>query len=181
MSTPANQPSSFRFPFTLDKSVHPTVHTAVRYVFNGILDAQNAITSLNTKLGNAVTDLTNQIKGIAATPTPTTKPTGGVNDVTGATGASARAGTTYTTRASDHQGLIVASGGTVTLNSGVPRPYVTRIVNTGGSATIVTPDQQRTNDATGIQSINGNQTYTLQPGQAQNFYFNTLNSDWTAA
>lgn len=174
MSTPANQPSSFRFPFQIDKSVHPTVHTAVRYVFNGILDAQNAITSLNTKLGDAVTSLTNQIKAAATTPAPTPgAPVGGVNDVTGATA--------YTTRASDHQGLVVANGGTVTLNSGVPKPYVTRIVNTGGSATTVTPDQVRTSDATGIQSINGNQTYSLPAGQAQNFYYNTADSNWTAA
>lgn len=180
MSTPANQPTSFRFPFQLDKSVHPTVHQAVRYVFSGILDAQNAIGSLNTKLANAVTDLTNQIKGISLTPAPTTRPTGGVNDVTQAT-TGTRATGNYITRASDHQGLIVASGGIVTLNSGVPKPYVTRIVNTGSSATTVTPDQVRTNDATGIQSINGSQSYSLAPGQAQNFYFNTSNSDWTAA
>lgn len=170
----ANQPTSFRFPFTIDKSVHPSVHSAIRYTFNGVLDLQNAISSLNTKLGDAVTSLTNQIKGLATpAPTPAAKPTGGVNDVTGTTA--------YTTRASDHQGLIVANGGTVTLNSGVPRPYVTRIVNTGGSAMTVTPDQVRTSDATGIQSINGNQTYSLPAGQAQNFYYNTTDSNWTAA
>ena len=174
MSTPANQPSSFRFPFTIDKSVHESVHAAVRYTFNGILDLQNGVSALNKKLGDAVTSLTNQIKGLS-TPAPTVPAakTGGVNDVTGATA--------YTTRASDHQGLIVANGGTVTLNSGVAKPYVTRIVNTGGGAVTVTPDQARTNDATGIQSINGSQNYSLGPGQAQNFYFNTTNSDWTAA
>lgn len=170
----ANQPTSFRFPFTLPKEVHPAVHTALRYTFNGILDLQNAVSSLNTKLGDAVTSLTNQIKGIAPAPAPApAAKVGGVNDVTGTTA--------YTTRASDHQGLIVANGGTVTLNSGVPRPYVTRIVNTGGGAVTVTPDQVRTSDATGIQSINGNQTYSLGAGQAQNFYYNTTDSNWTAA
>lgn len=171
----ANQPTSFRFPFQLDKSVHPTVQTAVRYVFNGLLDLQNASVALNTKLGDAVTSLQNQIKGAttAAAAAPGAPKTGGVNDVTGSAA--------YTTRASDHQGLVVANGGTVTLNSGVPKPYVTRIVNTGSSAVTVTPDQARTNDTTGIQSINGNQHYSLGPGQAQNFFFNTQNSDWTAA
>lgn len=176
----ANQPTSFRFPFTLDKSVHPTVHTAVRYVFSGLLDLQNASAALNTKLGDAVTSLTNQIKA-ATTPAPAAPgapKTGGVSDVTA---SPARAGTLYTTRATDHQGLIVANGGTVTLSSGVPKPFVTRIVNTGGSPTIVTPDQARPTESTGIQSINGNQNYSLGPGQAQNFYFNTADSNWTAA
>ena len=44
-------PTSFRFPFELPEETHPTVKMAIRYAFSGLKDLNDAIRSLNTKVG----------------------------------------------------------------------------------------------------------------------------------
>jgi len=168
MST--NQPPSFRFPFQMPESIHPTVRAAARYLFSGLVDAQNAITALNTKV-NAIPPPAPPAPAPAASPTP-----GGSNNQTIPLGATTGP-TSYITGASDFGGLILTDGGTVTLSSGVPNKFYTRIYNTGtsGAATVVSPD------GVSGQTVNNAANYSVAPGASQTFWLNNEDSNWSAA
>jgi hypothetical protein len=46
-----NQPTSFRYPFSLPDDVHPGVRDALRLTFNGVKDLNDAVRKLNAKVG----------------------------------------------------------------------------------------------------------------------------------
>lgn len=54
-----NQPTSFRFPFTLPAEIHPTLRKAIYYLFAGHKDVNDAIVALNPKVVANTTQITN--------------------------------------------------------------------------------------------------------------------------
>jgi hypothetical protein len=164
----SNSPTSFRFPFQLPEGdetaqVHPLVAQAIRYSFSGIIDLQNAIEKLNTKVAPAV-------KAAAAASTATTAGgsstsftvnVGGVNDQSG--------NVSYALAQSDFGAIIIvdtSSPFALSLNNGVGAPFYAVIENLGNGLLTATP-------VTG--QVNGAGTFTLESGQSGLAYFDGTN------
>ncbi len=60
----ANQPTSFRLPFTLPEDVHPAVKDALRLTYQGVVDLNQAIRALVPKV-NANTTAIQATTGVA--------------------------------------------------------------------------------------------------------------------
>jgi hypothetical protein len=174
----ANQPTTFRFPFNIDdaKDTHPTVKAAIRYAFSGLLDAQNAIKSLNNKVNGhtagiqTVTKTVAEIQSGASIPTPAASTIGLVNLQPN----SAQGNTAYTLNQSDYGGLILVNSTPafpITLNTGLNAPFFTTIYNFGAGAVVCTPDVV-------ASLVNNGASVTLNSGHFGTFYFDPNRNFW---
>lgn len=158
----ANQPTSFRFPFSLGGKVHPEAEQAIRYAFNGLKDVNDAIRALS-----------NKVQGVAVVSTPvatssssaggsTTIAIGKVNDQTGVTA--------YSLRQTDYGALVIfddASPVAVTLdNSLVTLPFFSVIENLGAGAATLTPT---------VGTVNTVAFVTIPEQQSGIVYFDGIN------
>jgi hypothetical protein len=72
-----NQPTSFRYPFSLPAEIHPGVRNALRLTYNGVKDLNDAIRKLNQKVNTnteTITNVTNVAAAPAVTPPPAPPP-----------------------------------------------------------------------------------------------------------
>lgn len=186
----STNPSSFRLPFTLPEDVHPAVVQAIRYLYNGYTNHEQAFKALNSKVdattatattaSTTATATATQVATIApmvqaqATSNAQTPAAGGVNDQTG--------NTSYILQQSDYGGLVIfnsASPIAVSANIGVQKPFFTKIWNNGsGTITVTVTDPGGT--PTG-STINGSSTATIAPGVTKNVYANSADINWSAA
>lgn len=184
----STNPPSLRLPFTLPEDVHPAVVQAIRYLFNGYTNHEQAFKALNAKVTETQTTATaasttatataTQVATIApmvaATSNAQTPPAGGVNDQTG--------NTAYILQQGDYGGLVIfnsASAIAVSANIGVTKPFFTKIWNNGaGTITVTVADPGGT--PTG-STINGTSTITIAPGVTKSVYANSSDLNWSAA
>lgn len=163
----STNPPSFRLPFTVpsekvseEAQIHPAVEAAIRYLFNGITDLQQAIPVLNAKIPAASTP--------GSTSAAAGNSIGTTNNQTGATA--------YTVQNSDYGALVVVnhSGGVaVGLNAQVNRPYYTRIkVDSGSGSATITPT---------LGTINHAGFIVVPAGTTVQVNVNTDDVNWTAS
>jgi len=151
-------PISLRYPFEL-RDQPPEVVQAHRYAFQGLVDVNQAISSLKSQL-DAVSKTQTGASATAGVTTNTTSTItiedilaglGTVNDQTG--------NTSYTTQTGDAGALLVlndASPVAVSLNSVVTTPFALFITNAGAGLVTLTP-------TSGL--INGGASIALTKGQ----------------
>jgi hypothetical protein len=160
----STNPPSFRLPFTLPDDVHPAVKDAIRLLFQGQVNHEQAFKVLNDKVNALPT---------AASLSTTTNTTqaqviGGVND------QSSQA--SYQMQQSDYGGLVIinngASAAAVTTNSAVKNLWYSTIVNKGSASVTLTPDQG---------TINGGASVTIAAGAKITLYKNSADVNWSAA
>lgn len=161
----ANQPTSFRFPFALPEGeVHPTVIAAIKYAFGGILDAQNAIRSLNTKLNASTAAATTINETIATAGGGSSSPVfGTVNLQPNLTPGA------YTLAQSDFGGLILINSSVafaLSLNSSLMLPFFATVYNFGSGLVTATP-------TTG--NVNSVGSVSLDTGEWGIFFFDGTN------
>ena len=166
-----NQPTSFRFPFKLE-GAHEETAQAVRYTFNGILDLNNAIRKLNSKVNATTGMVTNITQNVAAS--------GGGGGGGGGFPAFGFVNLqpdltpgAYTLAQGDLGGLILVNSGiafALTLNSGLVVPFFTTVYNVGAGAITATPS---------LGNVNGGASLSLTTGQFAIFYFD--GTDWWGA
>jgi len=133
----ANQPPTFRYPFSLH-GIDPNAAQAHIFTFNAIQDLQQAIQSLKSQLTTTqknvagTTNVTNVAGGSSVSfPFPNL---GTVNDQQG--------NVIYLTQQSDNGALIVlgdSSPVALNLNSGVNQPYFAWVTNLDSSPVTITP------------------------------------------
>ena len=180
-------PPSFRLPFTLGPDVHPEVAAAIRYLYNGFTNHEQAFIAVKSQLDatqstatTAATTATAVQATVTAAATPkananaATPPAGGVNDQTGAT--------SYILQQSDYGGLVIfnsASPISVTANTGVTKPFFTKIWNNGSGTITVTVGDYGGNP-TG-DKINGASSITIAAGVTKSVYANSADINWSAA
>jgi hypothetical protein len=167
-----NLPPTVRFPFNLDPDSYPEgepqekehgwkrlANQAVRYVFSGLLDAQQAIAALNKKIGAASTSSASPSGGNVI---------GAVNDQTGQAA--------YTVQNADYGALVIVNNGAgvqIGLNALVERPYYVRIkVDSGSGAAILTPTNGTINHAGFI---------VVAPGTTVQANINSADVNWSAS
>jgi hypothetical protein len=125
------------------------VAMAIRYAFTGILDVNNAIAALNTKVGPAVAAAaaTTSTTGGGGTETITAN-VGGVNNQTG--------NTSYTIVAADFGSLIIcdtSSPFALTLANVVGSPFYAVIENLGTGVVTCTPQSGTVNNVSSVELI----------------------------
>jgi hypothetical protein len=149
-------PTSFRLPFQLptedqNSGVHPMVAMAIRYAFSGLVDANNAIAALNTKVAPAV----------AAAAAGESTQTGGGSETINANvgGVNNQSGlTSYTIQSSDFGALIIcdtASPFALSLNNGVGTPFLAVIQNLGTGVVTCTAQTGTVNNQANFELIEG--------------------------
>ncbi len=144
------------------------VAMAIRYAFSGILDAQNAIDALNTKVGPAVAAATSASTTEAGGTTETiTANVGSVNNQSGST--------SYTIQTSDFGALIIcdtASAFALSLNNGVGTPFLAVIENLGTGVVTCTPQSGTVNNVSSYELIGGQSGLVFYDGTS--FWITTL-------
>lgn len=147
MSPPPLNPNTFRFPFDLTDQPKE-VQQAHVFAFNAVLDIQNAISALNSKVqaiksGGTTTVNTSTGGGTIIINGNNFPGLGGVNNQTGATA--------YKTLASDNGIFLIfgdASPVTLTLDSALTTPFFFFASNFGGSNVTLTPTTGTVNQPT---------------------------------
>jgi hypothetical protein len=143
-------PPSFRLPFTLPEDVHPSVAQACRYLFNGLLDANNGIALLKKQGvgGTAASVTVTPLVSSAALPSqPST--IGNVNLL-------ASSLTAYTTQQSDFGGLIVVNSAVAfaySLNSSLTTPFYVCVLNIGAGVVTSTPTVGNVNNVASVRQL----------------------------
>jgi hypothetical protein len=129
---------SFRLPFNVDGKASPEVVAALRWHDNGLVDLNQAIAALNTKVNAIPSGTTTSTTNATTIQTVTIEDVlaglGTLNDQTGAT--------SYTTQTQDAGALLVlndASPVAVSLNSTVSAPFALFITNKGAGTVTLTP------------------------------------------
>ena len=112
-----NQPTSFRFPFTLPESVHPTLKKAIYYLFAGHKDVNDAIVALSPKV-NANTTAISTFAGRFATVTASAAAAAAAA-AANAGGIAALSGV-HDEPLTDGQGNFIFAGGDIVVVTGVP-------------------------------------------------------------
>lgn len=159
----ANQPPSFRLPFTLADDVHPDVRAGLRYLFNGHLDLNSAVAALVPKVAANTAGVTNITNNVTAT-------SGGGSTAPTLGGVNAQTGTSYTTQQSDYGGLILIESAVafaLTLNSTLALPYFTTVYNFGAGVVTLTPGP--------LGSVNGNASVRLLANQFAIVFYDGAN------
>jgi hypothetical protein len=162
----STNPPSFRFPFNTDPDTFPEsdekgwkkqVHQAIRYAFSGLLDLNQAVPAILSK--------------ITASTSPTSTSSGGntIGTTNNRSGVAA-----YTLQNSDYGALVVvnnAAGVAVSLNSRVTKPYYSRIkVDSGSGVAVLTPVQG---------TVNGAGFVNIAAGTTLFVYYNSVDGNWT--
>lgn len=134
-----NLTPSFRYPATIpEDAAHPTVRKAIGQNVKGIVDLNQAIAALKTKL-DALTTTSTSSGSIT-----TTNIINGGSSFTGLGTWNDQSGVTaYTTTPGDNGVLLVVSDASpvaVTLSSAVSTPYFFFITNFGAGTATLTPD-----------------------------------------
>ncbi len=163
-----NLPPTFRFPFNLDpdaavegdeKGWKRLANNAVRYVFSGLLDAQQAISALNDKIKPSSSSTAGSMGGSTI---------GQVNDQSGQAA--------YTVQQADYGALVVVSNGggvNVALNGVIEKPFYARIkVDSGSGTAVITPQVGTINQAGFIH---------VAAGTTVDVFFNSDDFNWTSA
>ena len=137
MSSPSTPPG-FRFPFSLSGKVDPEVENAIRWVYNGLTNHEQAFQALNAKVNAIPTSATS---AAAQTVDETVinetviegSQAGGVDNQTGVTA--------YTLRQSDSGSLVILndSGAIAVSLVSVTIPFMCTFGNFGSGAATLTP------------------------------------------
>jgi hypothetical protein len=174
----SNLPTTFRFPFNVDDATetHPTVKAAIRYTFSGLLDAQNAIKSLNNKVNGHTTTIAAVTKTVAEVQSGANVPVSPVSTIgtVNLQPNSAQGNTAYTLNQSDYGALILVNSTPafpITLNTGLNAPFYTTIYNFGAGNVVCTPD-------VGTSLVNNGASVTLNSGHFGTFYFDPNRNFW---
>jgi hypothetical protein len=154
MST--NNPTSMRLPFeTQIAKLPPEIRTAHRFAFDGILDLNQALQALNTKVEGVKTTATT---ALATASTVTENITTINNTIFGFTVSNQTGNTAYTVQQSDNGALLLlndAAPVAVTLDTTLTIPYSVVPVNQGAGLVTLTPSSG---------TINGLASLTLPDG-----------------
>lgn len=148
---------SFRLPSKIpDGVVHPTVKKAIENNVNGLVDVNQAISSLKAQVDAVKATASAATTTTAATVTPVVSTSfpglGTVNNQEG--------NTSYTTASSDNGALILLSNASpiaVTLNSVTQVPFLLFITNLGSGTATLTPSSGLVNGAASFALL---QNYT---------------------
>lgn len=137
-------PNTFRYPFNI-AGQPAEVQQAHVFAYNAVLDLQNAIRALNTKVNGASKSTSTSTSTLVSQTIVTTAfpGLGGINDQTGATA--------YTVTSSDNGIFLIlgdASPVTVTLNSALMPPYFLFVSNFGSASATLTPTSGTINQGT---------------------------------
>ena len=158
-------PPSFRLPIPLpepdeEAKIHPAVHAAIRYLFNGLLDVNQAVPVILSKIPTAST--------------PGTAGAGAGNTIGTTNNQTGQAA--YTVQNADYGALVVvnnAGGVALGLNANVNRPYYTRIkVDSGSGAVRITPT---------LGTVNGAGFILVSAGTTVQLNLNTNDLNWVAS
>ena len=141
---------SFRYPSALPSGVaHDSVVKAIQNNVNGLVDVNQAIVALKTRIDSIKTGVANVVNTGGSSSIVINGSSfpglGGSNDQTGAT--------TYTLVAHDNGVLLIlndASPVAVSLNSGLAPPYFLFITNFGAGAVTLTPSSGLVNGAASL-------------------------------
>jgi hypothetical protein len=164
---PSQTPVSFRFPFDLDGKVDPEVVQAHRYAFQGILDLNNAVTSLKSQVEGLKTPTTapqNNLAGVLAEVAGTKRFVSGFGYVNNQSAAHE-----YMTTVRDLGKLIVfkpAAPMVVTLDTGISPPWFSLITNLGTGDVMLVPLSG---------TINGNLSAIISTGGFALVFFDGAN------
>ena len=146
----ANQPTSFRYPFSLEEEkAHPNVIAAIRYAFSGLKDLNDANRALNTKVNSLTPAATTQsaVTTVVASGGGTSPVLGTVNLQPNLTPGA------YSTQSADFGGLILVQSSVpfaLTLDSGLTVPYFTTVYNLGAGTIIATPSTGMVNNVASL-------------------------------
>lgn len=160
----ANNSTSMRFPFNLTGKVHPEVELAHRMMFNGLVDANQAIVELKSQITSLSSSSSSSSSSTttASSSSSTTSATVTENVTQGSTVGSinAQTGTSYTLQTADYGDVIVlesSSAFALSLNSNVTSPFYVGVYNYGSGAVTLTPTSGTVNFTSSV-SIPGGQT-----------------------
>lgn len=161
----STNPTSFRFPFKMPPDIHPQVDLAIRNTYNGLLDVNQAIAALNTKVAGISAGASTVIQNTTIAGGGVSLPTFGlVNPQPNQTPDA------YILQQSDLAGLVLVNDVNpfaLTLNSGLTIPFFCVVWNFGTGTITATPSANQVNNTASV---------TLTTGQFGIFYMdNTLN------
>lgn len=159
-----NQPTSFRFPFKIEAE-HPQIEAAIRYAFSGLKDVNDAIVSLNGKVGSVTPSVTNVTENVTSSSGGggTFPVFGNVNLQPNLTPGA------YSLTQRDLGGLILVNSSiafALTLNSGLMTPFFTTVYGFGSGTITATPSAQSVNNVASIK---------IFPNQFAIIYFDGMN------
>jgi hypothetical protein len=168
----------------IDRGIDPKISVHLQRIYPAINDHDQAITSLNNKVNSLATQLKFSVSGseVSAPPSsPATTPVTASQAKTIATqqanlaiqatlgSVNQQTGTSYTTQSGDYGGLVSTNNSvptTVTLNDRVQAQWFTTLANVGSGTTTLVPLSG---------TINGASSFTLQPSQGVQVYFDGQN------
>jgi len=178
--------TSFRFPFALPDDVHPAVRDALRLLFQGNTDLNQAIAALVPK----VNAHGSSISTINQTISETNVSGGGGSSAPLAGTVNQQTGTSYTIQISDFGALVILQSPStfaLTLNIGVGYPFYCVVENSSVGLATLTPSTGTINNVASVNLVVGQfalvffdgvnwwstviaQTFVQQPHQWLNSY-----------